>query len=72
MVERPQAIPGPLGELKDLVYELYLMAGTPSLDEIAGQARQDEEFRGRPAGTRSSGLSAGPGCRRHRLTWRRW
>ena len=61
MVERPQAIPGPLGELKDLVYELYLMAGTPSLDEIAGQARQDEEFQGAPGRDTVQRIIGGPG-----------
>ncbi|MEU5417385.1 hypothetical protein [Streptomyces clavifer] len=34
--------PRPLRELKDLVYEVYLAAGTPSLDEIAEAIREGD------------------------------
>ena len=43
-IRRPGVPPGPLGDLKALIYELYLQAGTPTLDQIeklavlAGQA----------------------------------
>ena len=43
--------PGPLADLKALVYELYLAAGTPVLDEIAAWiAGDDEAGRGARAG----------------------
>ena len=35
VIERPRVPPGPLADLKALIYELYLQAGTPTLDEIA-------------------------------------
>jgi hypothetical protein len=43
--------PGPLAELKDLLYELYLQAGTPTLDEIASWITEDkyEDLPGNPA-----------------------
>jgi len=34
-IGRPRVPPGPLADLKTLVYQLYLEAGTPTLDEIA-------------------------------------
>jgi hypothetical protein len=43
-IKRPQVPPGPLADLKTLLYQIYLEAGTPRLDQIekwaamAGQA----------------------------------
>jgi hypothetical protein len=45
---RPTVAPGPLAELKELVYELYLAAGTPTLDQIVGWVREDEALAGSP------------------------
>ena len=39
-IERPRVPPGPLADLKALIYELYLAAGTPTLDEIAACDRR--------------------------------
>ena len=47
-VRRPRAIgrplvpPGPLADLKTLLYELYLAAGTPTLDQVAAWITADE------------------------------
>jgi hypothetical protein len=48
VIERPRVPPGPLGDLKNLVYELYLGAGTPSLDEIAAAVAEDDQLPGAP------------------------
>ena len=43
-IKQPQVLPGPLADLKELLYQLYLEAGTPRLNQIekwaamAGQA----------------------------------
>ena len=34
VIKRPSVPPGRLADLKALIYELYLAAGTPTLDEI--------------------------------------
>jgi len=47
-IERPQLPPGPLADLKALVYELYLEAGTPTLDEIAVRVAGDDGLAGAP------------------------
>lgn len=47
-VSRPRTSPGPLRELKDLLYELYLGAGAPSLDEITGLVSARHELPGAP------------------------
>lgn len=47
-IPRPSVPPGPLGDLKALVYELYLAAGTPTLDEVAGWIREDGSLAGAP------------------------
>jgi hypothetical protein len=39
-IARPQVLPGPLGDLKDLLYRLYVEAGAPSLDEIHAFAQE--------------------------------
>ncbi|MFF5004932.1 hypothetical protein ACFY3G_19150 [Streptomyces phaeochromogenes] len=40
--------PSALRELKELLYEVYLAAGTPSLDEIAGNIADDNGLSGAP------------------------
>lgn len=39
---------GPLGDLKRLIYELYLAAGTPTLDSIAAWVAADDQLVGAP------------------------
>ena len=41
-ISRPRVPPGPLADLKALLYELYLAAGTPTLDRVAGWVAADE------------------------------
>ncbi|MGW2610151.1 hypothetical protein ACWC4A_38115 [Streptomyces mirabilis] len=55
-VKRPRALerarvgwPRPLQELKDLLYEVYLAAGMPSLDEIAKDVADDDGLQGSPS-----------------------
>ncbi|MCZ4126133.1 hypothetical protein [Streptomyces sp. H39-S7] len=40
--------PRPLREFKDLVYELYLAAGAPKLDDITADIARDDRLRGAP------------------------
>lgn len=54
--KRPRALeracvgwPRPLGELKDLLYEAYLAAGAPSLDEITRDIAIDDGMPGAPS-----------------------
>jgi len=47
-IQRPLIPPGPLADLKSLLYELYLEAGTPTLDEIAAWVAADQEAPGSP------------------------
>ncbi len=51
VIGRPRVPPGPLAELKDLLYKLYLQAGTPTLDQIASWIAEDqhEDLAGAPA-----------------------
>ena len=48
VVRRPVAGPGPLGELKELLYRLYLEAGPPTLEHIAALIAADEGLDGMP------------------------
>ncbi|MFD0683273.1 hypothetical protein [Actinomadura fibrosa] len=48
LVTRPRVAPGPLRDLKDLLYELYLEAGAPSLDDIARDVLDDDDLAGAP------------------------
>src|SRR5258708_30468419 len=52
-IKRAQVGPGPLRELKDLLYEVYLAAGAPTLDEIAADiadaAAEDAGIPGTPS-----------------------
>ncbi|POX43933.1 hypothetical protein C3489_37340 [Streptomyces sp. Ru71] len=41
--------PPPLRELKDLLYEAYLAAGAPTLDEIAAEVADDDALPGSPS-----------------------
>ena len=43
-INRPRVAPGPVADLKDLLYDLYLEAGQPTLDEIADSARDDDDL----------------------------
>ena len=49
-ISRPRVPPGPLADLKALLYELYLQAGTPTLDQVAAliAADEHEELAGAP------------------------
>ena len=47
-IERPRVPPGPLADLKALLYELYLQAGMPTLDEMAAWVAADDELAGAP------------------------
>src|SRR4051794_6124486 len=47
-VTRPRLPPGPLRELKDLLYQLYLGAGTPQLEGIAAEGAKDDSLSGAP------------------------
>jgi tetratricopeptide (TPR) repeat protein len=47
-LERARAGPGPLGELKDLLYRVYLAAGAPTLDEIVEDIAADDSLTGAP------------------------
>ncbi|MFA7767920.1 hypothetical protein [Streptomyces sp. NRRL S-448] len=48
-LERALPAPGPLRDLKDLLYELYAAAGAPSLDEMAADVAEDDELSGAPS-----------------------
>ncbi|MGK5731459.1 hypothetical protein [Streptomyces sp. URMC 124] len=47
-IKRAQVAPGPLRDLKDLLFEAYLAAGLPSLDEIAKDVAADDNLAGAP------------------------
>ena len=49
-IGRAQVPPGPLADLKALLYELYLKAGTPPLDEITKAVADDDQLLGAPGG----------------------
>ncbi|MFD5887061.1 tetratricopeptide repeat protein [Streptomyces sp. NPDC060334] len=48
VLQRPQAAPGPLRDLKDLLYEVYLAAQPLNLDEIAADITGDDALDGAP------------------------
>lgn len=48
VVRRPVAGPGPLGELKELLYRLYLEAGPPTLEHIAALIAADDDLPSAP------------------------
>jgi hypothetical protein len=48
-INRPRVPAGPLADLKALLYELYLQAGTPTLDEIAAWITADQQATGSPS-----------------------
>lgn len=47
-IKQPDLPPGPLADLKALLYELYLGAGIPALTQIAAWVRADDELAGAP------------------------
>lgn len=47
-IARPQLPAGPLRDLKDLLYKLHLDAGTPTMDELAAAAADDDSLPGAP------------------------
>ena len=47
-IERPRVPPGLVADLKALLYELYLQAGMPTLDEMAAWVAADDELAGAP------------------------
>ncbi|MFF2949798.1 ATP-binding protein [Kitasatospora sp. NPDC057965] len=49
-VRPPVVEPGPLGELKALLYELYARAGAPATDDIAYLIAQDDDLPDAPSG----------------------
>lgn len=49
MLERSQVGPGALRELKDLLYEAYLAAGAPTLDQITADIVTDDDLDGAPS-----------------------
>ena len=66
-IGRPRVPPGPLADLKVLIYELYLAAETPTLDEITNRVdRSGGDLAGNPSGIRSTGSSAIRGCQPRR------
>jgi len=48
LITRSQVPPGPLRDLRDLLYELYREAGAPTLDDIAGEILRDLPGPGAP------------------------
>jgi hypothetical protein len=48
VIKRRHIPPGPLAELKALLYELYLQAGPPTLDEIVAWIAADQQATGSP------------------------
>ncbi|MFJ3722718.1 hypothetical protein ACIPYQ_09100 [Streptomyces sp. NPDC090045] len=47
-LEQARVAPGPLRKLKDLLYEAYVAAGAPSLDEITAEIAGDDTLQGAP------------------------
>ncbi|MER6351988.1 hypothetical protein ABT186_09095 [Streptomyces sp. NPDC001634] len=48
-VAQARVAPGPLHDLKALLYRLYVEAGAPTLEEIARLAREDQRLPGAPS-----------------------
>ena len=61
VIERPRVAPGPLADLKALIYELYLQAGTPTLNEITAAVVDDDEMAGAPGRDTISRVIGDPG-----------
>ena len=60
-ISRPRVPPGPLADLKALLYELYLAAGTPTLNEITVAVAADDELVGAPARDTIARIIGDPG-----------
>lgn len=48
-LRRPELAPGPLRDLKDLVHQSYLAAGSPTLDQMAASIAEDESLSAAPS-----------------------
>ena len=57
LISRPAVAPGSLRTLKRLIYEAYVAAGAPTLDDMASAVAEDEQLRAVRPGTRSTGWS---------------
>src|SRR5208282_3589800 len=60
-IGRPWVPPGPLADLKALLYELYLEAGTPTLDQVAAWIAEDKELAGAPGRDTIARIIGDPG-----------
>jgi hypothetical protein len=60
-VRRPWLPPGPLADLKALIYELYMQAGPPTLDAIADAIARNEDLIGAPSRDTVKRLIGDPG-----------
>lgn len=49
LIPRPTPPPGPLRTLKTLIYEVYVAAGAPTLDEMARAVSEDDTMSGSPS-----------------------
>src|SRR5437764_599338 len=61
VIGRPRVPPGPLADLKALIYELYLEPGAPTLDEIAAEVAEDDGLPGAPGRDTVSRIIGDPG-----------
>jgi hypothetical protein len=60
-VQRPRLPPGPLDDLKAFLHDLYLKAGSPSLDQIVGWANWDSRMPGAPGRDSIARILGDPG-----------
>ena len=66
-VRRPVTGPGPLGELKKLLYQLYVEAGQPTLEHIAAEVAADDDLKGAPKKDRIDRCLRSPGLPANQL-----
>ncbi|MFE1331795.1 tetratricopeptide repeat protein [Streptomyces microflavus] len=59
-VRRPNVAPGPLSDLKQLLYELYLDAQTPTLDAVVAEIAADDALPGSPSRDTVARILSGP------------
>jgi TPR repeat protein len=59
-LRRPEVAPGPLRDLKDLLYELYVAAGSPTLDQMAAAVADDDSLSAAPSRDTVQRLIASP------------
>src|SRR5579859_7640834 len=60
-ISRPRVPPGPLADLKALLYELSLRAGPPTLDAITAAVAADDELAGAPGRDTIARIIGAPG-----------